>query len=190
MVLLPAATNLGQGNVFTGVCDSVHRGGPASVHDGIPPPQEQTPPGSRHPPGAETPQEQTPPRSRYPHWRRHPPGADPPEVDTPREQTPLGADTTLGADTPPGADTLPPEQTNPPGSRPPLGADTPGSRYPRSRHPPEQKPPPPPPSRLRHIVNERPVSILLECILVSFFRYPIYHANFTISSNRLRNKLH
>ena len=24
---LPAATKLGQGNVFTGVCDSVHRGG-------------------------------------------------------------------------------------------------------------------------------------------------------------------
>ena len=38
---LPPATKLGQGNIFTGVCDSVHRGGPASVHAGIPPP---TPP--------------------------------------------------------------------------------------------------------------------------------------------------
>ena len=40
----------------------------------------------------------------------------------------------------------------------PLGADP----------PPEQTPPTPPPlgSRLRHTVNERPVRILLECILV------------------------
>ena len=44
---------------------------------------------------------------------------------------------------PPGADTLPP-----PGADPP-GVDT-----------------PPPGSRLWHTVNERPVSILLECILV------------------------
>ena len=48
---------------------------------------------------------------------------------------------------PPGADT-PPEQT-PPRSRPP----SPGSRH-------------PPRSRLQHTVNERPVRILLECILV------------------------
>ena len=90
--LLPAATKLGQGNVFTGVCDSVHRGGvSASVHAGIPHPPEQTPP----------------------------------------ERTP------------------------------PLGADTP-----RSRQPPRGDNPPPPRSRLQHTVNERPVRILLECILV------------------------
>ena len=51
---------------------------------------------------------------------------------------------------------------------PPTGADTP--------HPPRADPPgadtppeqtaPPPGSRLRHTVNERPVRILLECILV------------------------
>ena len=86
---LPAAAKLGQGNVFTGVCDSVSRRVSASVHAGIPTP----------PPGADT------PRSRHPPGNRH---------------------------TPP----------------------TP----PRSRHPPE--------SRLRHTVNERPVRILLECILV------------------------
>ena len=109
----------------------------ASVHAGI------------YPPGADPP-DQTP-------WSRHPPGADPPEQTPPRadppgadpprsrplwEQTPtpLGADTIpLGADTPPGAD--PWEQT-PPRSRPPLG------------------------SRLQHTVNEWPVCILLECILV------------------------
>ena len=39
---LPPATELGQGNVFTGICDSVHRGVPASVHAGIPPPPEQS----------------------------------------------------------------------------------------------------------------------------------------------------
>ena len=33
--LLPPATKLGQGYVFTRVCDSVHGGGPASVHAGI-----------------------------------------------------------------------------------------------------------------------------------------------------------
>ena len=36
--LLPPATKLGQGNVFTGVCDSVNRGGaiPACIAGGIP----------------------------------------------------------------------------------------------------------------------------------------------------------
>ena len=50
-MLLPAATKLGQGNVFTGVCDSVHRGVSASVHAGIPtPPRKQTPLGPDTPP--------------------------------------------------------------------------------------------------------------------------------------------
>ena len=91
----------GQGNIFTPVCHSVHRGVSASVT--TPPretPREQTPP-----PGADTPQERTPPRS------RHPPGADTPQKHPPWEATPPG-------------------------------------------------------SRLRHTVNERPVRILLECILV------------------------
>ena len=41
----------GQGNVFTGVCDSVNRGVSASVHAGIPPPPQEggTPLGRRHP---------------------------------------------------------------------------------------------------------------------------------------------
>ena len=53
-----------------------------------------------------------------------------------------------------------------PRSRHPPGADTP----PRSRHPPGADPPRsrhPPGSRLQHTVNERPVRILLECILVN-----------------------
>ena len=57
----------------------------------------------------------------------------------------------------------PPEQT-PPGSR---------HTSPRSRHPPEQTPPQeqtPSGSRLWRTVNERPVRILLECILVSMLK--------------------
>ena len=80
---LLAATKLGQGNVFTGVCDSVHRGGslPQCILGYTLPPQAD-PPGVDTPPGADTPLEQTPPRS------RHPPGADTPRADTTPEQTP------------------------------------------------------------------------------------------------------
>ena len=102
-MLLPAATKLGQGYVFTGVCDSVHRGGgclpqcmlgcqtppPGSRH---PPPQirhttttsprqgTSPPPGSRHPPDqAHPPGPGTPPRNRHtttpPPSRYPPPGS-------------------------------------------------------------------------------------------------------------------
>ena len=84
-----------QGNIFTPVCHSVHRGVCLSAC------WDTTPPGAH-------PLEQTP----------HPPRPDPPGAD------------------PPGA--------NPPGTRPP-----------------------PTPGRLQHTVYERPVRILLECILVS-----------------------
>ena len=79
--LLPAATKLGQGNIFTSVCQEFcpQVGGrvSASVHAGIPPrsrphhpPQADTPPGSRPPH-----QEQTPPRSRPPQEQTPPPGS-------------------------------------------------------------------------------------------------------------------
>ena len=71
----------GQGNVFTGVCDSVHRGGVCLSAC-----WDTTTPRSRHPLGAGTPLEQTPPGSRHTPWSRPP------------KQTPP----------PPGADTLPP----------------------------------------------------------------------------------
>ena len=47
--------SLGQGNIFTPVCHSVHGGGSVSVHAGIPPP-----------PGPCTPQDHAPPRDHAP----------------------------------------------------------------------------------------------------------------------------
>ena len=124
-MFLPAATKLGQGNIFTPVCDSVNRGGtwsgseggvPGLVPGGVPglvtggylvwsrgyladPPPQQTPPLGPDPPRPDT-----------------PPGADlPPRADTPRSRhLPRGR--------------------HPLRSRHPSRADTP-----RSRHPPEQQ---------------------------------------------------
>ena len=95
----------------------------------------------------------------------HPPGADTPtspRADTPLEQTPPESrHSPLGADTPPGAD--PPGTRQPPRNQVhPLGLSTP----PRTKYTPPGTKYTPPGSRLRHTVNERPVRILLECILV------------------------
>ena len=89
----------GQGYVFSRVCDSVHSGGSASVHAGIPPLWEQTPPGSRHlpgsryPPGAATPKAYTPQSRHPPRRRHHPPEQTPPRADTPRTRHSPRADT-------------------------------------------------------------------------------------------------
>ena len=86
-VFLPPATKLGQGYIFTGVCDSVHRGGEV--------------PGQVSPLCADTPPRQTPP------WPDTPPGQTPPGT----KYTPLpGLSTTplarhpLGLSTPPSQD--------------------------------------------------------------------------------------
>ena len=65
MVYLLAATKLGQGNVFTGICDSVHRGGclPQCMLGYQPPPRSRPPTTRPPPPGAEPP----PPGSRLWH---------------------------------------------------------------------------------------------------------------------------
>ena len=92
---LPAATKLGQGNVFTDICDSVHRGGLPQCMLGYHPP-DQNP--RDQPPRPGTPREQTPPQEQTP--RDQAPG-------TPPDQAPLGADSRppLGADNLPlGAD--------------------------------------------------------------------------------------
>ena len=104
--LLLAATKLGQGNIFTSVCQEFcPRGGgrvSASVHAGVHhpnPPQgadPPDPPGSRHPPGPGTPPEQTPP-----------------EPGTPRTRHPLPP----GADTPSPGSRHPPDHVHPPGKQ-------------------------------------------------------------------------
>ena len=97
---LPPATKLGQGYAFTGVCDSVHRGGvPDQVHPpgtrytprpGTPP-RTGTPPDQVHPrPGTPpcgpgTPPDQVHPHTRYTPWTRYTP---PDQVHTPRPGTP------------------------------------------------------------------------------------------------------
>ena len=102
--LLPPAMKLGQGYVFTGICDSVNRGGrlPQCMLGYTPsrsrhhPPSEQTAPGadtplgadipsprSRHPPGADTPPEQTPPGADTSPWSTPPRSTPPPQADTP-----------------------------------------------------------------------------------------------------------
>ena len=69
------------------------------------------------------------------------------------DTTPPGPDQTIPEQTPP-RDQTPPEQT------PPCNQTPPG------RHPPPRGADIPPGSRLQHTVYERPVRILLECILV------------------------
>ena len=159
---------LGQGYVFTGMCDSVHREGVClsawwdATHTPLgadtplgsrhPSPQRQTPPRSRHPPGADPPEADTPPGAEPPR-SRHPPEEDTPgeadtaspwEADTPQEQTPsLEADTPWEANTPPKQ--TPPGSRHPPERQTPPEADPPGSRHPLgSRYPPEADNPPTP----------------------------------------------
>ena len=100
---LPAATKLGQGNIFTSVCQEFcPQGGrgSASVHAGI-----------HHPPPWTSQADTPPPDQADPPWSRRPPGAG----DLPRtRQTPPGAGD------PPRPGRPPLEQADPPGpGRPP-----------------------------------------------------------------------
>ena len=118
------------------VIHSVHRGEYLTRPD-TPPRTRQVPPGTRHPP------DQTPPPG---------PGRYPLGPDTPPDQTP------------------PQDQAGTPWDQTPPGPDTPGTKHPPTPRPdtPQDQTPPPLPrnSRLRNTVNDRPVRILLECILV------------------------
>ena len=81
-LILPLSTKLGQGYIFTGVCDSVHRGICLSAC------WDTTPsPGTRHPPGAGTPRDQAPPGPGTPQTR-HPPGPGTPRTRHPPDQAP------------------------------------------------------------------------------------------------------
>ena len=85
-------------------------------------------------------------------------------------------DPPLGAGTPP-----------PPGSRPPQIRHTPPTRHPPG---PGTPPPHPPGSRRQHTVNERPVRILLECILVQLCMYLFSLLKFlVINSNCTRRPM-
>ena len=83
-ILLLAATKLGQGNVFTGVCDSVNR-------EGVYLSAYWDPPRSRHSPGADTPpRADTSPEQTHTPWTRHPPDQTPPSgPDTPTPESRL-----------------------------------------------------------------------------------------------------
>ena len=106
-----------QGNIFTLVCHSVHRGGLPQCMLGYQPPWADTLLRSRHPSQSRTPREQTPPLGGPPP-RPHPPlGADTPGADppwtTPRSRTPPGSRHSPNHTTPPGPDPPSLEQ-NPP----------------------------------------------------------------------------
>ena len=134
----------GQGYVFTSVCDSVHRGGVSGREN---PPARETPPGRENPPSRQTPPWQggPPPGRETPLARRPPRQGEPPQQGDPPWQggPPPGRETPLAG--------RPPWQGDPPGRETPLAGTTPS----------RQGDTPP-----RHTVNERPVRILLECILV------------------------
>ena len=142
----------GQGNIFTPVCHSVHGG--ACLRQT--PPREQTPPRKQIPPGQAHP---PPPRQAHPQAGTPPRAGTPPWQAPPWEGTPW-AGTPPRAGTPPGRRGTPPRQVTPPQAGNPqfffylffIFGDI---------------PPPNPRSWLRHMVNERPVRILLECILVT-----------------------
>ena len=92
--------------------------------------------------------------------RNHPPG--PRRTPRTREKPPRTKVNPQTKENPP----LPPDQADPPGpGRTPLDQGDPPPD-PRRTHPPRTRQNPPLGRRLQHTVNERPVRILLECILV------------------------
>ena len=90
--------------------------------------------------GCHTPLDGEPPGWRNPPWDQ----VDPPTPDS----QPLDGESPPGPGRPPDGEL--PQMENPPGTR----------------QTPQMEKPPPPGSRLQHTVYERPVRILLECILV------------------------
>ena len=138
-------------------------GGSASVHAGIQPPCPGDPSCQGDPPAKDTPCPGDPPCQGDPSAKETPLPRRPPAKETP----------------PPAKETPPPCQGDPSPlpRRPPYQGDpSPFKETPLPRRPPTKETtlprrPPPPGSRLRHTVNERPVRILLECILVFLLRF-------------------
>ena len=127
IIYLPAATKLGQGNIFTSVCQEFcPRGGVCLSACLDISPQEQTPPREQMPPPPDQAghpwTRQTPPGPGRPPWtrwtpqkRQTPPGRHPPD-----QAEPPGPGGPSGPGRPPLADTLPPR----PGRPPPREADS------------------------------------------------------------------
>ena len=84
---------------------------------------------------------------------------DPPGKETPPGRRPPGRRHPPEGGTPLEGDT--PWKETPPGRRPPKKEALPGRRHPPEGDPRKEAPP-------QHMVNERPVRILQECILVNF----------------------
>ena len=104
--LLLAATKLGQGNIFTSVCQEFcPQGGrvSASVHAGV---HHPNPPQGADPPD--------PPGSRHPPWTRHPTRADTPRTRHPPDQAPPPSRSRHPL---PGEQTPPPDHVHPPGKQ-------------------------------------------------------------------------
>ena len=150
---LPAATKLWP-RLFLHVSVILYTGGSLENPPGTR--QTPSPPGRENPPGTR----QTPP------WDQgEPPGqGEPPQdqADTPRDQgePPRQGDPPGTRQTPPQAGRTPPRtRQTPPGTK---------ENPPRPGRPPQDQADTPPRGRrlLQHTVNERPVRILLECILV------------------------
>ena len=123
--------------------------------DAIPP--RWRPPWMENPPGWR------PPRDGEPPWMENPPDGEPPlDGEPPQMENPPGMENSPwdGEPHPPWMESSPPGWRTPPDGEPPRDGEP----------PPDGEPPrmenPPPGSRLQHTVYERPVCILLECILV------------------------
>ena len=150
--LLPPATKLGQGYIFTGICHSVNRGGLPQCMLG-------------DPPARETPPERPPCQGDIPPSRETP---LPPVRETPQGDPPVRPSPLTGR--PPCQGDPPTRETPPPCQGDPLQAHTQGGNWGGS------DPGPHPRGKLRGIrTNPHPrwlllrtVRILLECILVCF----------------------
>ena len=171
--LLPLATKLRQGNVFTPVCDCIH--GEVSV---------RVTPWTETPVWTETPLDRAPPGQRPPFWTETRLWTETPGQRTPSEQRcPLDREPPLDRDPP--CTEMPPRQRTPSGQRPswtemPSRTETPWTEMPLrtetslpGQRPPDQRPHPStetPPDRdpAAPYGKERAVRILLECILVSY----------------------
>ena len=136
-------------------------------------PLQGDPPWREAPPSRETPDKEAPPSKEAP-WQGDPPGRRPlarrPPRRPPQQGDPPGR-RHPPAGRPPGKEALPPWKEAPPAGRLPWEGGNPLAG----------RPPPP-----RHTVNEQPVRILLECVLVATFfaLSSVYYCTFTITLGR------